>query len=106
MENILSQNPYISLITNFVKPNECEYFLNNISGVIKSTVFDNNGNSKLITQTRSSFTKWIKINTNKITQELATRIANVVNLPVENAESFQMVYYKDNGYLIIIMIVL
>ena len=47
----------------------------------------------IISSGRSGSNTWIKHNHDKITKEIGERIAKLVNLPLENAEKFQIIYY-------------
>ena len=85
-EQIMSNNveiyeidPYVATYDNILSKKECEHFITLFKGKI------NNANTYRISHS-----------TDKLTNLVAERIANIVGMPLTNAEDFQINYY-DKG---------
>ena len=96
----LYEEPYI--INNIITEEEAKYIIDKATinfydslVIDDSTDYSTEGN--LDTNTRKSKTSWMHKD-DPIIYNIMTRIANIVNLPLENAESLQVVKYEPNGY--------
>lgn len=56
-----------------------------------------NDNKGVISNGRTSMNTWIRHDYDKITMEIGQRISAIVGIPLENAESFQVIHYDKNG---------
>lgn len=94
-KNILSLNPLIYTIDDFLSEEECNYFLDKAknSNMKRGTVNSKDGKNPL-QLIRTNSVLWVKHNDNKITLEVANRIAELAEYPLENAEQIQIVHYK------------
>ena len=55
------------------------------------------GNSKgMISNGRTGSNNWIGHNFDKITRKVSKKISELVGIPIENAESFQIIHYDKN----------
>ena len=92
----LYDEPYI--INNIITEEEAKYIIDKATvNFHDSLVLDNSTEGKLDTDTRKSKTAWMHKD-DPIIYNIMTRIANIVNLPLENSESLQVVKYEANGY--------
>jgi prolyl 4-hydroxylase len=84
--------PYI--INNIINEQEANHIINKASLEFnESTILGQNIDTKI----RKSKTSWL-YKTDPIIMGIMVRIANIVNLPLENAEALQVVKYEPNGY--------
>jgi prolyl 4-hydroxylase len=84
--------PYI--INNIINEKEANYIIDKASLEFNdSTILGQNIDTKI----RKSKTAWL-YKTDPIIMRIMVRIANIVNLPLENAEALQIVKYEPNGY--------
>jgi prolyl 4-hydroxylase len=92
----LYDEPYI--INNIITEEEAKYIIDMASVKFNdSLVLDNSTDGKLDTNIRKSKTAWMHKD-DPLILNIMTRIANIVNIPLENAESLQVVKYEPNGY--------
>lgn len=87
------EEPYI--INNIITEDEAKYIIYNASSKfddssILGQIVDHN--------IRKSKTAWLHKNDDTVILTIMLRIANIVNLPLENAESLQVVRYEPDGY--------
>jgi prolyl 4-hydroxylase len=95
-EEILCDNPKVYTITNFISDEECEHMKKiAIPTLENSVVSDNKGG--YVSQGRTSKTSWIKHDHDCITDIISQRISKQVQIPIINAERFQVVQYGING---------
>lgn len=89
---ILSNEPLVYTISNFIDDDTCAHFIEKAkSSLDTALVADENKGST--SKGRTNTNCWISHNSDSITMKVAKDIADIVGLPVENAESFQVVHY-------------
>ena len=94
---LIHDDPEIFTIDNFLTNEECDHFINISKNQFKqSLVADINGGKGQLSSGRTSENTWIKHNEDPITFTIAEKIANIVNIPLNNAEKFQVVHYNEN----------
>jgi prolyl 4-hydroxylase len=92
----LYEEPFI--INNIITEKEAKYIIENATSKFEdSLVVGDKIQGKLDTDVRKSKTAWLHKD-DPIINDIITRIANIVNIPIENAESLQVVKYGPNGY--------
>jgi len=90
------EEPYI--INNIITEEEAKYIIEKATSKFEdSLVLDDSIDGILDTDTRKSKTAWMHKD-DPLIYNIMTRIANLVNLPIENTESLQVVKYEPNGY--------
>lgn len=100
-KEILCQDPLVYTISNFIDDKTCEHFIQKAKPSLATALvaLDKQGSTS---QGRTNTNCWIAHNTDDITFKVANQIANLVGMPLENAESFQVVHYdtqqKYNGH--------
>jgi prolyl 4-hydroxylase len=86
-------DPFVGTYDNFLTEEECNHFIklskNNLE---RALVSNNKAGYKSNGRTGSNF--WISHNYDQITKSVAERISNIVGLPLENAENFQIIHYS------------
>jgi prolyl 4-hydroxylase len=97
MKNILCSDPEIYTIDNFLSNEECDHFINITTGKFdRALVVSDKENEKgMVSSGRSGENTWVEHNRDDITLKIGTRIAELVNMPLENAESFQVIHYGE-----------
>ena len=94
MENILSKDPYVATFKGLLSDEECQHFIDISRNLLKpSKVICNNGGI-CDSKARTSSSTFIKHNHDEITEKVGERISKIVNMPLENAESYQIIHYK------------
>ena len=94
-QQILSNEPFVAKYPNFLSDLECQHFIDLSEGKLKDslvTVADKG----VVSSGRTSSNTWIKHDHDSITKEVGERIAKMVGIPLENAESFQLIYYGSS----------
>lgn len=91
-KTILSFNPSIYTYNNFLSDDECDHFINISKNSLQRALVSNDKGS-IISKNRTGYNTWLKHNYDDITFNVAKRIAKIVNIPLENAELFQIIYY-------------
>ena len=93
--NILHNDPLVMTIDNFITEQECQHFINlSNRKLVKARVVGNKTN--LISSGRNNRNCWIAHNHDAITKRISEKIAKQVNMPIENAEKFQIIHYDVN----------
>lgn len=90
--NILNEDPKIYTVDNMLTEEECEHFIDISSGNLKRALVSG-GKEGYVSQGRSGSNTWLAHNTDDITKRVGERIAQHVQMPLENAEKFQIIYY-------------
>lgn len=92
-----SKDPIIITITNFLSNKEC----NEIIKLSKDDNWDrgyvlNSESENTVSKMRTNSLIWLDHYTNKTTINVVSRIASLLKLPIENAESIQLIKYNEN----------
>ena len=85
--------PYI--INNIITKEEAKYIIDNASIKFNDSTI---AGQILDTSIRKSKTAWLNKEYDPLIFTIITRIANIVKLPLENAEALQIVKYEPYGY--------
>ena len=96
---MIHHDPIIFTVASIVSEPECNHLKNlAFKDMKRSTVsgFDKeNQKRNLLDERRTSSDCWIEHSHDEITEEVGNRIADLVQLPLVHAESFQVVYYQS-----------
>uniref|UniRef100_A0AB39J9C3 Ferrochelatase n=1 Tax=Florenciella sp. virus SA2 TaxID=3240092 RepID=A0AB39J9C3_9VIRU len=89
---IHSVDPYVATYNDIISDEECQHFIKiSKPRLTRALVSDNN---KGITSAgRTGSNTWINHDHDDITKKIGEKIAKIVNMPLENAEAFQIIYY-------------
>lgn len=93
---IISTDPYIYIIDNYIPDEYCDHFVELSKSKLKTALVAGDMGG-FISQGRTGKNYWITHKTDEITEKTAEKIANLVEYPLVNAESFQIIYYDTNG---------
>ena len=88
-----SADPIVYLVSDFLNDEECEAFIDAAQGKLKvSTVISKD---KFIQhESRTSENCWLEHDANEIVHEVSKRLSILVQMPIKNAEQYQVVYYR------------
>lgn len=95
IKNIIKTDPEIFTIDNFITEDECNHFINIAKDTIQpaSVCGDKQG---IISKGRTGKNCWINKDSDIITKNIADKISKLIETPIEQAESFQIIYYDIN----------
>jgi len=94
--DIYAQHPRVEVVDGLVPPVICRHFIDIGKKNLKpSQVIQATKESKKTVDTRTSMNSWIAHNQTEMTQALADQISDLVKIPLENAEKFQLIHYKE-----------
>lgn len=89
---------WIYEIPNFISPEDCDNLIKEAqSKKFNSSNVYNNGINKFDQDSRKSFTTWL-YNDNIQNVNISKAISTLINIPIENMEDMQVVYYPPGGY--------
>ena len=94
-KNIISEDPLVYTIDNFLTKEECDYFITNSKDKVIQALVSSNKEG-VVSDGRTGKNHWIKHDESDITKEIGERIAREVGIPLVNAEAFQVIYYDVN----------
>ena len=87
-------DPILYVVDNFLTNEECEAFIKASEGRLKpSTVIS--PDKHVQHESRTSENCWIEHDANQIIHEVSKRFSILVQMPIRNAEQYQLVYYKE-----------
>jgi len=89
---ILNNDPRIIVIKNFLSDELCDHFINLSNGKLKRALVSSEKEG-IISKGRSGSNCWIEHNKDDKTLSVANRISNIIEIPLESTESFQIIYY-------------
>ncbi len=94
-KNILSEDPLIYTIDNFLTKQDCDYFIKKSENKITQALVSSNKQGVFSTG-RTGKNHWILHGESDTTKKIGDRISKEVGIPLENAEAFQIIYYDVN----------
>jgi prolyl 4-hydroxylase len=88
----VNDEPLVCVFENFLSEQEIEQLLLAAQPKLTPALVSSAENG-VVSAGRTGSTCWVPLNYNTVISELSLRIAEVVGIPLENAESFQVVHY-------------
>ena len=89
-------DPILYVVDNFLSNDECDAFIKASEGKLQpSTVI--NLDNELQHENRTSENCWIEHDANDMVHEVSKRLSILVQIPIRNAEQYQLVYYKKGA---------
>lgn len=88
----VNKDPLVCVFENFLSEQEIEQLLLAAKPKLTAALVSSAENG-VVSAGRTGSTCWIPLNYNPVISELTLRIAEVVGIPLENAESLQVVHY-------------
>jgi len=93
-KKILSHDPLIFTIDNFLTNDECKHFINISKPDFSKALITAENSSVFINEIRNGYSNWVYHNTDEVTKNVSNRISQLVNMSLHNAEPFQVIYYE------------
>ena len=88
-----SADPILYVVNDFLSNDECDAFVEASEGKLKpSTVIS--PDQAIQHESRTSENCWIDHSANDVVHEVSNRFSILVQMPIRNAEQYQLVYYK------------
>lgn len=89
-------DPILYVVDNFLSNDECDAFIKASEGKLQpSTVIS--PDKHIQHESRTSDNCWIEHDANEIVHEVSKRFSILVQMPIRNAEQYQLVYYKKGA---------
>ena len=90
--NILNESPFVATYNDVLTYDECNHFIEISKDKLqRALVSENNGG--IMSNGRTGSNTWISHDHDEITFNVAKRIAEIVKMPLECAEKYQIIYY-------------
>ena len=93
--NIISNDPLVYTIDNFVDDETISHIIKICTSKMQEAYVSGNKEG-FKSEGRTNTNCWIKHNYDKFFLNLGEKIAKTVNIPLENAEAFQVIHYNEN----------
>ena len=91
-KHILSTDPDVYTIDNYLTEAECQHFIDLGKPRLKRALVSGS-NDGYVSNGRTGQNCWIRHDTDEITKRVGEKMFNLVGIPLENAEAFQIIYY-------------
>ncbi len=91
----VNDDPLVCVFENFLSEQEIEQLLSAAKPKLAPALVSSAENG-VVSSGRTGSTCWIPLNYNEVIEELTLRIAEVVGISLENAESLQVVHYDQS----------
>lgn len=90
--------PHLALLSHVMSADECEQLIALAKPRLKpSTIVDPLSGKDIVSEKRSSYGMFFRLHETPLVSKLDTRIAEIMNLPVENGEGIQILYYPQGA---------
>ena len=94
--SMYSADPILYVVKDFLSNDECQAFIEASKGKLEpSTVIS--PDKHIQHESRTSENCWIEHDANEIVHEVSKRFSILVQMPIRNAEQYQLVYYKEGA---------
>ena len=89
-----AERPLLATLSNVMSSEECEQLINLARPrLTPSTIVDPMTGKNIVSDKRTSYGMFFKLNENAFISRLDQRISEIMNLPVEHGEGIQILYY-------------
>lgn len=92
--SVLNKNPLVAYAEAFLSPDECEHIKAVAAQQLRPAMVSLDDHSALIPG-RSGSNCWIRYSDDAIVRQIGQRVADLVGIPLENAESLQVIHYAE-----------
>lgn len=89
----INKDPDIYYIDNFLDISECCYIINKSKQKLQRALVSNHDKG-MISNSRTGYNTWINYNNDNFLYKVCNKISDIVNMPLENSESIQVIYYN------------
>ena len=94
-EIIHCNNPYVATYDDIISDEDCDHFINIAKPLLKRALVSESSKG-VASKGRTGSNAWIQHDHDEITKKVGEKIAKIVNISLENAEAFQVIYYDKN----------
>lgn len=94
VRTVLSEEPLIFTIDNYLTHEECDHFINLSKNKLQRAYVSDN-NTGMISAGRTGLNHWVDHHNDEITTRVGERIAKEVGHPLKNSEKYQVIYYGE-----------
>ena len=91
-KKVYSTDPLVETYNNVITDEECQHFIDISKSSLKRSLVSTSKKG-VVSAGRTGLNTWIPHNHDEITKRVGERIAKIVNMPLENAEAYQVIYY-------------
>jgi hypothetical protein len=95
-QEIHNNDPLVLTIDNCLTVDECNHMIQ-ISKPKMARSLVSNEKQGVESASRTSLNAWIQHDYDEITLRIGEKIANIIGIPLENAEAYQVLHYDING---------
>ena len=92
-KKILNLDPLVYIIDDFLSNEECDHMIKLGNNNLKRAMVSNDKKG-VISEGRTGSNNWIPHNKSKKSKEIADRFSELINVPIDNAENFQIIHYS------------
>ena len=95
---IIHHDPKIYTIQKAITPEECEHFKKLTSNFMERSTVSALGKKQKkgdLDNRRTSSNCWVRHEHDKITHRVGSRISELIQMPLDHAEDFQVLHYED-----------
>ena len=89
---MVCSNPMLGYVDDVVSKSECDYIIQLAKGRLKRAQVSLDDKSAVI-ENRSGSNAWVRYSEDDIVEKIGHRIADIVGIPLENAEAMQVIHY-------------
>ena len=94
-KTIISKDPLIYTIDNFITNHDCEHFIKISKEDIKPSLVSGDKEG-YVSKGRTGQNHWVPHDTDMITKRIGDKISNIVGINLGNAEAYQVIYYNQS----------
>ena len=87
-------DPFVGVYDDIINSDECEHFINIAKDKLERALVSVDSGGTISTG-RTGKNAWISHDHDEITKKVGERIAKIVGIPLENAESYQIIHYGE-----------
>ena len=89
---LYSSNPVVYVVSNFLSDQECHSFVELGRGKMERATVITDSDHQVHTSRTNDYC-WLEHSANDVVHEVSKRFSVLVQMPINNAEQFQLVYY-------------
>ena len=91
-KKIINEDPLVYTIDNFIDPSSSAHIIETCKSKMQPALVSDNKKG-FVSKGRTNTNCWIKHNYDNIFLLIANKISKLVNIPLVNAEAFQVIHY-------------
>ena len=91
---LFSSDPIIYVVDDFISEDECQEFINCSKDKLQPATVVGLDNEQKLTDRTNEFA-WLEHHANESIHEVSKRLSILVQMPIRNAEMFQVVHYES-----------